>query len=111
MPESVMEQIVSELKQNGQSFYPERSELKNVRIVGHTPKPDHYIYDLVMDFSEGGERLAAKVYRGRNGGPDVRTLAELESANLRYVNAIFQRKKLKGVPRPVGNFSSLGAVV
>jgi len=108
MPESVMEQIVSELKQHGQSFYPERGELKNVRVVGHTPKPDHYIYDLVLDFEGGGERLAAKVYRSRTGG---RPAAENEAANLRHIYSLFQKKKLKGVPRPIGDFTALGAVV
>ncbi len=108
MPESVMDQIVSELKQNGQSFYPERGELKNVRIVGHTPKPDYYIYDLVMDFADGGERLAAKVYRSR---ATARGASEAEASNLRFAYALSQKTKLTGVPRPVGEFTALGAVV
>jgi len=103
-----MDQIVSELKQNGQSFYPDRSELKNVRIVGHTPKADHYIYDVVMDFADGGERLAAKVYRAKSA---ARSAAETEANNLRHLYGIFQKKRLKGVPRPVGDFTAMGAVV
>jgi hypothetical protein len=38
-------------------------------------------------------------------------LAETEASNLRHVYSLFQKKKLKGVPRPVGDFSALGAVV
>ena len=52
MPETVMDQIVAELKRAGNRYYPERGELRNVRVVGHTPKNDHYIYDIVIDMSE-----------------------------------------------------------
>src|SRR5581483_7720346 len=45
MPETVMDQIVSVLKRDGGRYYPQRGELRNVRVVGHTPKNDHYIYD------------------------------------------------------------------
>ncbi len=107
-----MEQILAELKQSGPSLYPGRGELRNVRVVGHTPKPDHYIYDVVMDFAEGSARVAAKVYRATKcGSAGARNLASKESENLRHVYGIFQKKKLKGVPRPIGDFSELGAVV
>src|SRR5713226_4522868 len=79
MAENVMDQIVAELRQIAPAHYPERGELRNVRVVGHTPKTGHYIYDIVVD-------LAA-------------------------VHKIFQKKKLKGVPRPIGDFTELGAVV
>jgi hypothetical protein len=112
MPESVMDQIVSELKQTGGQYYPERGELKNVRVVGHTPKSDHYIYDIVMDFAEGNERLAAKVYRASKCGQQgARKMAELEAGNLFKVYGVFQERRLSGVPRPIGDFSALGAVV
>ena len=68
MPESVMDQIVQELKRDGSSYYPRRGELRAVRVVGHTPKTDHYIYDIVIDFADGSERLAAKVYRSSKCG-------------------------------------------
>ncbi len=61
MAENVMDQIVTSLRQTGASHYPQHGELRNVRVVGHTPKPDHYIYDIVVDFAEANERLAAKV--------------------------------------------------
>lgn len=112
MPENVMDQICSELKSAGRNYYPERAELKNVRIVGHTPKSDHYIYDVVMDFADGSERLAAKVYRVGKGGPQAaRRQALVESSNIQHVYEIFHKKRLSGVPRPVGDFTDLGAVV
>ncbi len=111
MPE-VLDQIVSELKQRGGDFYPGRPELRNVRVVGHTPKSNHYIYDLVVDFADGCERLAAKIYRGSKLGFDgARNMARLEAGNLHRVYAAFQKKKLNGVPRPVGEFTEMGAVV
>ena len=112
MAENVMEQIVAELRRLAPEYYPQRSELRNVRIVGHTPKNDHYIYDIVIDFADGSERLAAKVYRPSKCGPQgARERARTEAANLQQVYSLFQKKKLDGVPRPIGHFSDLGAVV
>jgi len=112
MAESVMEQIVSELKQSGAEYYPNQGELRAVRVVGHTPKNDHYIYDIVMDFAQGSERLAAKVYRSSKCSPQgARGLAKVEANNLAQVFAVFQKRRLTGVPRPIGDFSELGAVV
>ncbi len=112
MAENVMEQIVSELRQSGAAYYPEHAELRNVRVVGHTPKTDHYIHDIVIDFSDGSERVAAKVYRaGKSGGHGAKALAQTEYENLKKVHEIFDKKGLDGVPRPIGNFTDLGAVV
>lgn len=112
MAENLMDQIVSELKRNGSSFYPDSGELRNVRIVGHTPKTDHYIYDIVVDFANGSERVAAKVYRSSKcGAAGARGRAKTEAANLQRVWEVFQRRGLTGVPRPVGDFTELGAVV
>ncbi len=112
MAESVMEQIVAELKSSGEKHYPEHGELKNVRVVGHTPKSDHYIYDIVMDFANGSERLAAKVYRGSKcGAQGARGMAKLEYGNLQQVYEVFQKKRLSGVPRPLSDFTEMGAVV
>ena len=112
MPESVMDQIVSELRENGETYYPGRGGPRNVRVVGHTPKTDHYIYDLVLDFNDGGERIAAKIYRPNKCGPKgAKGMAHLEFWNLQRVYEAFQKKKLNGVPRPVGDFTELGAVV
>ena len=71
MAENVMDQILAELKTSARDHYPSASELRNIRIVGHTPKSDHYIYDVVVDFAEDSERLAAKVYRSNRGGTQV----------------------------------------
>ena len=112
MSENIMDQIVAALRQDGAALYPGRSELRNVRVVGHTPKTDHYIYDIVIDFADGSERVAAKVYRASKGGPGTaRTMAQMEADNLRSVYEVFSRKKLTGIPRPLGEFSELGAVV
>jgi len=112
MPENVMEQIVAELKDSGEQYFPDRSELRSVRIVGHTPKSDHYIYDVVVDFADGSERVTAKVYRNTKSGPNgPRGTAKLEASNLEHVYTIFQKRKLAGVPRPIGDFSEWGAVV
>jgi Phosphotransferase enzyme family len=112
MAENAMEQIVAQLRRSAQEYYPQHGELRNVRIVGHTPKNDHYIYDIVVDFADGSERLAAKVYRPSKCGPQgARDRARNEAANLARIYSVFQRKKLDGVPRPIGDFTDLGAVV
>lgn len=112
MPENVMDQIVAELRRSAAEHYPEHQEHRNVRVVGHTPKNDHYIYDMVVDFADGSERLAAKVYRPTKCGAEgVRQLARTEYGHLQKVHSIFRKKKLDGVPRPVGDFTELGAVV
>ncbi|HTC95269.1 MAG TPA: hypothetical protein VK699_17620 [Terriglobales bacterium] len=111
MAENVMEQIVAELRTSATKFYPQYTELRNVRIVGHTPKTDHFIYDIVMDFSDGSERVAAKVYRNKGGVEQARSKAKQESSNLNMVHKVAQKKKLTGVPRPLGDFTELGTVV
>jgi hypothetical protein len=112
MAENVMERIVAELRSSGSAHYPEHAELKNVRVVGHTPKSDHYIYDVVIDFADGSERLAAKIYRaGKAGAQVARNAAQVEASHLFRVYKIAQDKNLAGIPRPIGDFSELGAVV
>src|SRR3954452_8111654 len=112
MPENVIEQISSELRRTAAELYPNHGELKNVRLVGHTPKPEHYIYDVVIDFADGSERVAAKVYRnGKSGSEGAISKAKTEDHNLRTVYKTFEKRKLAGVPRPLGNFVDLGAVV
>lgn len=112
MAESVMDQIVAELRRSAPQYCPQYHELRNVRVVGHTPKSDHYTYDIVVDFADGSQRVAAKVYRAAKlGANGARQMAETEAGNLEYVYKVFQKKKLNGVPRPVGDFTELGAVV
>ncbi len=112
MAENVMDQIVAELRRSATNYYPQHPELKNVRVVGHTPKNDHYIYDIVVDFADGSERLAAKVYRASKCGQQgAKQMARTEASNLQTVYTIFDKKKLNGVPRPIGDFTELGAVV
>lgn len=112
MSENLMDQIVADLRERAAQLYPNRGELRNIRVVGHTPKTDHFIYDLVADFPSGGERMAAKVYRsGKLGTQHARNQAQTEFSNLQRVYEEFSTKNLPGVPRPLGNFSALGAVV
>jgi hypothetical protein len=109
MAENVMDQIVSELRRTAPGLYPAHSELRNVRVVGHTPKTDHYIYDIVIDFADGSERAYAKVYRAKATG--TKGIATTENTNLAKVYALFAQGELTGVPRPLGDFSAHGAVV
>ena len=112
MSENVMDLIVTDLRNSGPLYFPHRSELKSVRVVGHTPKADHYIYDMVVDFEDGTERIAAKVYRPtKSHSAGVRGMAKTEADNLNRVFAVFEKRKLSGVPRPIGDFSEHGAIV
>jgi hypothetical protein len=110
MPDTAIDLIVTDLRQKVAALYPHRGELKNVRIVGHTPKSDHFIYDVVADFEHGSERIAAKVYRGK-AGQAGKTLAKTETENLNFAHAVAEKKKLTGIPRPIGDYSELSAVV
>jgi hypothetical protein len=111
MAESVMDQVVANLRENAARYYPSRSELRNVRVVGHTPKSDHYIYDIVIDFANGSERVAAKVYRPTKVNGHARELAATELGNLKFAFDVASKKNLTGVPRPLGDFSQSGVVV
>ena len=111
MAETVLEQILVELRASAPEHYPDRGELKNLRVVGHTPKTDHFIYDVCLDFAQSGERVAIKVYRQGRNGTNAKAMARHENTNLQYVHQTMLKKKLDGVPRPIGDFSELGAVI
>lgn len=111
MAESVMDQVVADLRENATRYYPYHSELRNVRVVGHTPKSDHYIYDVVVDFADGSERVAAKVFRANKAHGHAKEQATAELSNLRFVFDIADKKNLSGIPRPLGDFSQSGVVV
>ncbi len=111
MTETVLDQILADLRRTAASHFPDRGELKNLRVVGHTPKSDHMIYDVCADFGEGSERLAIKIYRPAKCGGNARSVAREELANLQYAWQALLRKKQGGVPRPLGDWSELGAVV
>src|SRR6201999_4277489 len=98
MPDSTLDQIVEHLRNSGCTYFPYYSAVKAARVVGHTPKPDHYIYEIVLDFPEGSERVNAKVYRGKTGAHSPQDLAKIETENLQFTQGIFERKKLDGVP-------------
>lgn len=86
--------------------------MKAVRVVGHTPKADHYTYEIVMDFADASERVNAKIYRaGKTAGAQPRELARRELGNLENISEACASGKIDGVPRPIGDFSAEGAVV
>jgi tRNA A-37 threonylcarbamoyl transferase component Bud32 len=111
MAETVLDQVMAELQQSAGKFYPEHGELRNLRVVGHTPKNDHFIYDVNAEFARGNERIAVKAYRASKCGGNAKAIARQETANLHFVQQALSRKKLGGVPRPLGDFSEMGAVV
>jgi hypothetical protein len=112
MSDSVLAQIVDSLRTSGPRYFPEHSELRAVRVVGHTPKPDCYTYEIVLDFERDSERVNAKVYRaGKSASPGSQGLARSEAENLKFAYQASVKEKLSGVPRLVGDFAELGAVV
>jgi len=112
MAETALEQVLFDLRNQAATLYPQRGEFRNIRVVGHTPKNDHFIYDASIDFEDGGERVAIKVYRAGKCGGNAKGIARLENANLQYVNQTFTgRKRLEGLPRVLGDYSELGAVI
>lgn len=111
MADSPLDHIVDHLRRSGSTYFPQYSEVKSARVVGHTPKPDHYIYEIVLDFPDANERVNAKIYLGKSGQRSAQELARCETQNLEFVHQTAKRRKLTGVPRPIGDFSELGAVV
>jgi hypothetical protein len=91
-------------------LFPEHTGLKTVRVVGHTPKPDHYIYEIVLDFADCCERVNAKIYRNDKSGASSE-LAQKELDNLQRISRSCAEHQLDGIPRAIGDFSALGAVV
>ncbi|HLI62299.1 MAG TPA: hypothetical protein VKV05_02785 [Terriglobales bacterium] len=108
---SPLDQIVEHLRTSGPRYFPEYAAVSSVRVVGRTPKPDYYTYEIVLDFPQGSERVNAKIYRGRSGPRTTKELARDEIRNLQFAYQTAERRKLQGVPRPVGDFSELGTVV
>jgi hypothetical protein len=111
MADSPLDHIVDHLRSSGSGYFPQHAEVRTARVVGHTPKPDHYIYEIVLDFPDVSERVNAKIYRGKVGPRTPQELARNEMQNLQFVHQTAGRRKLGGVPRPLGDFSELGAVV
>jgi hypothetical protein len=112
MSDAVLDQIVDSLRNSGAELFPEHSELMAVRVVGHTPKTDHYTYEIVLDFADGSERVSAKLYRsGKAGAQLSRDLARRELDNLQRISQACAQHQLDGVPCAIGDFAALGAVV
>jgi hypothetical protein len=111
MADSALDQIVSDLRSFGSRYFPQHAEAKTARVVGHTPKSDHYTYEVVLDFPDGSERVNAKLYRSKNGSRSAQEAALREAQNVLFAHEIAQRRGLTGVPRPIGDYANLGAVV
>jgi hypothetical protein len=111
MADNTLDSIVDHLRNAGRNYFPQHLEVKSARVVGHTPKPDHYTYEIVLDFPQISERVNAKIYRGKAGSRSPQELAGIETQNLQFVQQTAERRKLTGVPRLIGDFSELGAVV
>jgi hypothetical protein len=111
MADNALDQIVGDLRSSGPTYFPRYSDVKAVRVVGHTPKPDHYSYEIVVDFTDGSERVNAKLYRGKSGSRAHQDQAKQEAQNLQFAYETATKRKLNGVPRPVGDYAELGAVV
>src|ERR1700685_3500968 len=109
MPDNALDQIVGDLRSSGSTYFPQYSEVKSVRVVGHTPKPDHYTYEIVVDFTNGSERVNAKLYRARAGSRAHQEQPKQEAQNLRFAHQTVTKRKLNGIPRPVGDYAELGA--
>lgn len=108
---AVLDQVLVELQRDAAVYYPQRGELKNLRVVGHTPRNGHFIHDVCADFPDGMERLAIKIYRSNKSGGSAKAVAKAENENLEFVQLLLKKKKLNGLPRLVGDFSEQGAVV
>jgi hypothetical protein len=111
MSDSALDQIVEDLRSSGSKYFPQHSEVRTARVVGHTPKPDHYTYEIVLDFPDSSERVNAKLYRGKSGSQSAQEAALREAANLHVAHETAHKRSLFGVPRPIGDYAHLGAVV
>src|SRR5258708_12672054 len=100
MSESVLDQILAELRKAATIAYAGRGEVKNLRVVGHTPKNDHFIYDICVDLSAGSERVAAKIYRANNCNGTAKGVARLENSNTHFVHTALVQHNLATTPHP-----------
>ncbi len=111
MADNTLDQIVDYIRNSGCSNFPGHSEVNAVRVVGHTPKTNHNIHEIVVEFSHGWQRINAKIYRGKTAGLAPHELAKKEAQNLQFAHEAAERNGLRGIPRPIGDFAGLGAVV
>src|ERR1041384_1452604 len=93
MAETVLEQILDDLRSKSVTHYPQRSDFQTLRVVGHTPKNDHFIYDVCIAFGDGSERAAIKIYRPRKNSGKAKSMARQEKADLQNANQTLTAKK------------------
>ena len=81
-----------------------------MRVVGRTPKLDHYTYEIVLDFAEGSERVSAKVYRaGKCGAARRRSWQKLRPKICGSRSTLPRRADSKACPVLSATSPSLGA--
>ena len=103
MTDNILDRIVDDLRDSGSQYFPEHSEVKAARVVGHTPSPEQYTYEVALDFAAGSERVTAKIYSGQQGGArESQETARTEAQNLKFAYEALKSRELEGVPRPVG---------
>ena len=110
MADNTLDHIVDDLRNSGSKYFPQHSEVKAVRVVGHTPKPDHYTYKSLSTSSTPASALT-RTYRGKSGAKGPQELAGKEAQNLQFAHQTSEKRNLNGMPRPIGDFAELGAVV
>ena len=112
MADTVLDQIVDRLRDSATDAFPQHSKLRSVRVAGHSPKDGHCTYEIILDFADARERVNARIYRsGKKGALSAPERASRESANLQRISEASIRHNLEGVPRAIGDFAALGAVV
>jgi hypothetical protein len=110
--EGKIEAIAAEIQSAAAEWYPGKGDAKAVRLVARTPRRNHHVHELVIEFEQDQERVAVKLYRGgRRGAAEARRVAEAETEHLRAMWEVAQACGLEGIPRPLGDFSARGAVV
>ncbi len=111
MAENFTDQLAEEIRFAAPRFYPQHGTLRNLRIVGHTPKPDHCVYDLIAEFERTSARLAAKIYRQNKSSGAAKLLARNEFQIMEAICRKVGGSRLPGLSRPLADFSHHGAVV
>ena len=111
MAENGIDAIAMEIRNSAAEWYPGKGEARAVRVVSRTPRNGHYVYELAVEFNQQAERVAVKLYRaGRIAAGDARKVAAAEYSHLRRLWEMAREQELEGIPRPLGDFSSRGAV-
>lgn len=112
MAENGIDAIAMEIRKSAAEWYPWQGEASGVRVVSRTPRNGHYVYEVAVEFDQHAERVAVKLYRGgKSAAGDARRMAAAEYSHLCKLWETAREQGVEGIPRPLGDFSSRGAVV